>query len=154
MARKFFYICAGMCLLAVTFQLGARSVGAQGVGSYVVGSFDVDTDPLVIDAGGNMWMMGWSNSRGVHIGPVPLPRPGIVLAASVSVGGPDTYDARVLYDNGDAYVHNSTNWQYVGNVVGGPTPATHESWGQLKDRYRTTPLATPGTTATLGANGR
>jgi len=44
-----------------------------------------------------------------------------------------------LAANGDAYQCTSSNgesWVFKGNVfAGGPTPAQHESWGQLKSRY-------------------
>src|SRR5262249_586192 len=41
--------------------------------------------------------------------------------------------------NGDTYEMIPSNgtfaWTLVSNVFGGPTPALHESWGQLKSRY-------------------
>jgi hypothetical protein len=33
MAKRFFYVCAGIFLLALTYHLGARSAGAQASGS-------------------------------------------------------------------------------------------------------------------------
>jgi hypothetical protein len=42
--------------------------------------------------------------------------------------------------NGDAYLVNPglpvTTFTLVGNVFGGPTPAAHATWGQLKATYR------------------
>ena len=37
MAKKFFYVCAGLILLALTYQLGARSATAQAPGNPIVG---------------------------------------------------------------------------------------------------------------------
>jgi len=36
MARRFFYVCAGLFLLAVAYALGARSAGAQPPGNPIV----------------------------------------------------------------------------------------------------------------------
>ena len=135
MAKKFFFVCAGLLALALTYHLGAQSVSAQGVGRYVVGSFDPDSDPLVIDSAGRMWMMGRANSPGVQVGPVPLPKPGTVLEATASVVG-GTFEAFVLYDDGEAYHFDRSSWQYLGNVAEGATEAGRASWGSMKARYR------------------
>jgi hypothetical protein len=74
---------------------------------------------------------------------------------SVNVGGSLYYTA--LTANGDVYSTGQqgvTSWSLVANIFsGGPTPALHQSWGQLKSRYATPP-ATPGMTATPGADSR
>jgi len=134
-ARAFFFVCAGLFVLMLTFQLGSQSAVAQGLGRFVVGSFDPDSDPVVIDSGGQMWMMGRANSPGVRVGPVPLPRPGNVLEATASVVG-GTFEAYVLYDDGDAYHFDRTSWRYLGNVAEGATAAGERSWGKVKADYR------------------
>ena len=54
------------------------------------------------------------------------------------VAAPDQFHA--FASNGDEYVDgagNGRSWVLVGNVfTGTPTPALHESFGQLKARYR------------------
>ena len=50
--------------------------------------------------------------------------------------------------NGDAYYRSSSSgpvfsWAFVGNVFGGPTPATQETWGGVKARYRQSAPAAP-----------
>ena len=61
--------------------------------------------------------------------------------------------------NGDIYCGTvgtvNGPWSFVQNIFsgGGPTPALHESWGQLKSRYATPP-ATPGMTVTPGASNK
>ena len=37
MAKRFFYVCAGLFLLALTYHLVARSAGAQAPGNPIVG---------------------------------------------------------------------------------------------------------------------
>jgi hypothetical protein len=68
-----------------------------------------------------------------------------------SFGTPTTGGAAVVTANGDLYVSSAANWirpwVHVANVfAGGPTPALHESWGQVKARYQNTPgmTVTPG----------
>ncbi len=134
-ARSFFYACAGIFLLALAYHLGAVRATAQAGGPYVVGSFDPDSDPLVIDSSGQMWMMGRANSPGVRVGPVSLPKSGTVLEATCSVVA-GSFDGYVLYADGDAYMFDRTQWVFLGNVVGGPTPVTRETWGGMKARYR------------------
>ena len=38
MAKKFFYVCAGLLMLALTYHLGAQSAGAQAASLRVLGS--------------------------------------------------------------------------------------------------------------------
>jgi hypothetical protein len=97
MARKFFYICAGMLMLALSYHFGASTATAQA-----------PSNPIV--------------------------------AADVG---------RAFTANGDVYADGGGSGVYtrIGNVFGsGPTPALHQTWGQVKARYQSTPgmLATPG----------
>ncbi len=144
-AKRLFYACAGLLCLAVAYQVGVQRASAQTGSTFVVGSFDPDTDPLVIDASGQMWMMGHANSPGVRVGPVSLPKPGTVLEATASVVG-GSFATYVLYADGDAYHYDRTSWHFDGNVVGGPTPSRRESWGSVKARFRAAPSA-PSTTS-------
>jgi hypothetical protein len=90
MARKFFYVCAGMLMLALSYHFGATTATAQAPSNPVVATFP----------------NGW-----------------VAVTA-----------------NGDVYQATDANgpqgWHLVNNVFStGPTPALHESWGQLKSRY-------------------
>jgi hypothetical protein len=107
MARKFFYICAGMLMLALSYHLGASTAVAQAPSNPVVAmSSGVQA---VVTANGDVYLGGGGGGSGW------------------------------------------TNWALVSNVFGaGPTPALHESWGQVKARYH----ATPGMTVTPGADNR
>jgi len=135
MAKKFFFVCAGLFLLAGAYAMGARNAGAFGGGQVVVGSFDPDTDALGIDQGGQMWML---SHNGAHMGPITLPKPGTVVAATGANVGNATFDADVLYADGDAFHYDRTAWRYVGNVfVGsGPIPNAEQTLGGIKARYR------------------
>jgi hypothetical protein len=89
-ARKFFYVCVGLFLLALSYHLGASTATAQAPGNPVVATFGIDI--------------------------------------------------AVVTANGDVYYNVNNNpvtpqWARSGNVFGGPTPTSQESWGQLKSRY-------------------
>ena len=130
MTKVLLNVFLGLGIMALMVHVGAEVSRAQS-GRFVVGSFDPDSDPLVIDSGGLMWMMGRANSPGVHVGPVPLPKPGTVLEATASVVA-GTFEAFVLYDDGDAYHFDRVSWRYLGNVAATPVPATKTSWGAIK----------------------
>lgn len=51
-ARAFFYVCAGVFLLALSYHLGARSAGAQAPGNPVVTA----AGTLVLTANGDVYM--------------------------------------------------------------------------------------------------
>ena len=58
----------------------------------------------------------------------------VVAAGGIGLG------AWVVTANGDIYrgdgAGSAETWTHFSNVFsGGPTPALHESWGQLKSRY-------------------
>ena len=106
MARKFFYICAGMLLLALSFHIGASMATAQSAGNPAVALANEGTG-------------------------------GYMLA---------------LTANGDLYraqgFTRTYSFELVGNIFSGaPTPALHESWGQLKARYapKSAPTSQPPT---------
>jgi len=89
MAKKFFYVCGGLLMLALAYQLGATTATAQAPGN-----------PIVAASGTNSFV--------------------VAIAA-----------------NGDAYIsQGGGNWGHWGNVFGSPVPATQETWGQVKARYR------------------
>ena len=107
MARKFFYVCAGMFLLALSYHFGASTATAQAPGNQAVALGSLSGYQVVLTAGGDIY---WSPNG--------------------SLAGP---------------------WALGGNVFGGaPVPTQHESWGQVKARYRNA----PGVPVTPGADSR
>jgi hypothetical protein len=122
-ARKFLYICAGLFLLALGFQLGTRDAHSQAIG----------VDAAMVDGNGacvviNRQMTWFSyGSPPTHV-PNPAPGSSRVIAC---------YYNLVLLENGDVYGYSlgSGEWFFKGTLALGPTPALQESWGQLKSRY-------------------
>ena len=60
----------------------------------------------------------------------------VSITSSSNGGG---YAAWALTSDGRVYVKygGSNNWSYEGSITGGaPVPATQQSWGQVKARYR------------------
>jgi hypothetical protein len=137
MARKFFYVCAGLFLLALSYQLGVRSATAQPGNLISVG--DIDRNHV----GGIAGVVGRTLHRAGGMAPDALPPiPG--TDPIVANYGPDPI---ALLANGDWYIGDGNGWTLQGNILSGsPTPALQESWGQLKSRY-----APKGGTVSKGA---
>ena len=73
MARKFFYVCGGIFLLALAYHLGARSAGAQATSDPVVGmSSDGNAygGYLAVTAGGDVYATGNSGRAWTRVGNV------------------------------------------------------------------------------------
>src|SRR5688572_25515769 len=65
MAKKFFFVCAGIFLLALTYHLGARSAGAQGPGNPVVAATVANgSAPVAITANGDSYAASYSSTIG------------------------------------------------------------------------------------------
>jgi hypothetical protein len=107
-ARSFFFVCAGIFLLALAYHLGAQSATAQA-GSGVIGPFVNNAQANGEVASGYVWVMTQNGD--------------------VFVRGMDTGGNSPLLS--------------LGNYWSGATPATRETWGQLKSRYRRGAAAAP-----------
>jgi len=57
MARKFFYVCAGLLCLAIAFQMGVKSAGAQAGSGFVGISADTGLSHtyLALEANGQVY---------------------------------------------------------------------------------------------------
>ena len=134
MARKFFYVCAGMLMLALAYHLGASTAGAQ------VSQFRVlDPNLMYVETGGQIYALtaqGWV---------VPSSFPPVPMSSLLAGHGPYiTTGGTGWWLDGYQNVWNSFP------LPGSPTPAMHESWGHVKARYR----STPGMTVKPGADNR
>ena len=139
MARKFFYVCAGMLMLALSYHLGASSAGAQGIGLGLVcrlaGTDMYGTESFCTPGGDVLqyWNGHWTKASNVFGG-----APGGRTVVS--------YDSGVaLASNGEVFFQPLMGygpWSSRGFPVGGPVPSLQESWGQVKARY----APNPGTT--------
>jgi len=128
-ARAFFYVSAGILLLALSHHLGARSATAQALGFRVLG----ENGPFIA-VGESVYEMdyyGWQ--------PVPPGSPG----GDVTLP-PVPVSSLVLYLGGQAITQTGEGWIRDGNTgvwhsVGTPpgvTPAQRQTFGQLKSDYR------------------
>jgi hypothetical protein len=143
-ARAFFFVCAGIFLLALSYHLGARSAGAQSGGTVEGASFIAPeqysspywsvsfvVDRVLYTSYQSPYTKQWQIPA-VPAFTVPGTAP---IAATSGIGQGQSF---VLLANGDVY---SGSGQYGGNLLGGaPTPAQSISIGQLKAKY-----APPGT---------
>jgi len=143
-ARSFFYVCCGIFLLALAYHLGARSATAQG-GLASVGEvqFDYGYTPWVAAVQGRILYLAQCD---INPGPItdlhssiPVPGTSPIIATNPAFGYPI-----VLLENGDVYrMDDVSTWTLKGNVFNGPTPATRETWGGVKARYRPGVSSTP-----------
>jgi len=139
MARKFFYVCAGMLMLALAYHLGATQANAQ-LGS--ITAVGIEQGRVAMAVGRTVYGFeappnsppGSGQLVGV-LGGVPRVSP--IVGCAYTQG-----TMWAVLENGDVYwacVLGCTpqGWIYSGNALGGspPVPTASESWGQLKSRY-------------------
>jgi hypothetical protein len=129
MARKFFYVAAGMLMLALSYHLGARTAMAQGG--------QIDGGKVLFSGIGNGWrasgvvgrdfcVMTDNGSQMTFSPPIPGTQP---------ILDTDPMGSAVLLGDGEVLKYTGSGWVAIGNILPGPVPALHESWGQLKSRY-------------------
>jgi len=141
MAKKFFYVCAGVLALALAIQLGARVASGQAGGMLVTGGLAGTRGALSasgVDASGNIWL--GNISGGITAGPIAPPKPGRIVAVEtngVSNGG-QPGEIVVLYEDGDVYLWAAgPPWLFMTNILSNsPVSATQKSWGKVKADYR------------------
>jgi hypothetical protein len=133
MARKFFYVCAGMLMLALSYYFGASTAGAQSGGAIeCAGIANGEAATAVI--GRYVYFM--SRSEPVRLyATSPVPGTSPVIACDRGM---------VVLENGEVwfwYSAGGAEWGLVGSFSGGPVPALRETWGQVKARYAPNPAA-------------
>ena len=138
MARKFFYVCVGMFLLALSYHFGAREATAQSPSPEVavltgtLAAVNIPVIPLPTYRDGTTalesecrWIISpvFINRRALDGMPdfqfETIGRQMSVMSPSVSES-PSRVDYMVIAVRGSAQ----------------PTPTQQQSWGQLKSRYR------------------
>lgn len=132
MAKQFFYVCAGLCLLALSYHLGATTAEGQ-VGLTVEGPY-VHNQWTSAAIGHTVYVNGSA---------LPLPVPGagrVILTRNNETGGYGDVCSVVL-ENGDRYTYSTydprlgdvRSWRYEGNIVEGAATSEHKAtWGQVK----------------------
>ena len=133
-ARAFFFVCAGLFLLALSYHLGARSAGAQAGGSVEGATFTTSNDGLHVSFCVNRVLYASQQTPAGYWYPVPAtPVTGVPIPGTAAVVA--TSPTAVLLANGDVY---TASYGYGGNLLGAsPTPAQSISIGQLKAKYAT-----------------
>ena len=118
-AKKFFYVCAGLLMLAVAYHLGALNAGAQS------SQFRVLHPDGVIETGGQVYALGelgWV---------VPSSLPPVPATSIVAGHGPYiTVDGTAW--RLDAYTGEWRSYP----LPGGPTPTRPSTFGSIKAKYR------------------
>jgi hypothetical protein len=128
LAKRFFYVCAGVLCLALAYHLGAESARGQSTSA---DCFAVDSESgSVAVVGRTMYVRSFGGPYG---GPEVVP---IAIPGSLPIIACAPY--AVLLENGDTYkyLNPENGWLHSGNVFSSQTPATHETWGGVKARYR------------------
>ena len=131
MAKRFFFVCAGLLCLALSFHLGQVTAQAQSgatieggnIGFVQAGSFPRATG--CVDR-----IFRWMGENGALHEDLPVPVPGTQRIIATDPFG------TVLLENGDWYKWGADSWVLIGNLSGGPTPAQRKTWGAMKFRYR------------------
>src|SRR5262245_15731882 len=107
-ARAFFYVCAGVFLLALSYHLGARSAAAQAP------SF---MECVTVDAPYGAWAVIGRQLYNVTGGPLfvsgPIPGTRPIVACGTS---------NVVLDNGEVWEWSGGVWNLKGAFPGGPVP--------------------------------
>ena len=130
MAKRFFYVAAGVLMLAIAFHLGAVTATAQGSG-YV---FGFGTSSACGMFARRVYLLQSNPNDNLVTAPIPG------ALEVVAIGGPEhglDYVTAILAD-GTVYAYNqgANYWNPRGNVFGAATSATPSTWGSLKARYR------------------
>lgn len=132
MAKRFFYVCAGLFLLALSYHLGAHNVTAQS--SAIQGGMVGFESQGFSGASGRLVHVMNSGGAAGRIG-APVPGDAAIIATSFR-GDVENPQGFVLLENEDAYLSSGAAWLFVGNLFDAPTASRSESWGKVKDRYR------------------
>lgn len=130
MAKKFFYACAGLFLLTLSFQLGARTAGAQGGGMIEVAGISYWNEPRPCAVVNRIIYYFYPVAGGWE-----LRHSGDAIPGSARVIAAERDGAAVL-ENGDCYLLQGGNWVLVGNFLGQSTQTIKATWGSVKARYR------------------
>jgi hypothetical protein len=131
-AKRFFYVCAGIFLLAAAYHLGALSAVAQSGDVVSCASVKENQDATSAVIGRVFCFQPTSTPPIVCYASVPIPGTSPVVACGIAGSG---YPMAVLA-NGEVWRHGGTAWELMTTYRTGATPSTQESWGGVKAKYR------------------
>lgn len=129
-AKKFFYVCAGLFLLAGAYAIGARNAGAQSSAMVCAG---VGRLPMAVGSDGQVFQMYADGAPIQYTNPVPN------VDVRAIEWGSAIGSAAVVCGNGDVYTASSPTsaWVLRGSLFAGlPVNVEKHTLGQLKARFR------------------
>jgi hypothetical protein len=143
-ARKFFYVCAGLLCLALAYHFGARSATAQGgapadiaTGTYELNEGDPVPMPHYPD-GSEARPSECTYAVAAYTGYFAFPAPYVMEGLHVRVADGGTapkVEAHLWNEQGRTFAAHVAI-SVIAIRVAQPTSTAHESWGALKGRYR------------------
>jgi hypothetical protein len=134
MAKKFFYVCAGLMMLAAAYHLGASTASGQAT-------------QLQWSANVNQWTCAVAMGRTIHVaqagamGDVLPPVPGSAEIVALDAT-PNPAQAVVVLADGTCWSYGNgpsggpSSWTPFVYGLSGATPVIRQSFGALKARYR------------------
>ena len=135
MARKFFYVCGGLLMLALAFHAGAHSAGAQSGTAMDAAGFSGSNGYPAVVINRKLYYSQFVAGSVTLLNTAPIPGSAQVVAC-FGVGGAAALGT-VILDNGEVWQTITNRWSLVTTFpVAGPVPTTTSSWGQVKARYR------------------
>lgn len=134
MAKKFFYVCAGLLCLVAAYQLGVSSARAQVQNT--VWYAERSSTAVGVAVGRVLHFMsiadGTGQGRTSSLPPVPGSEEIVAFTGTVDNEG------FAVLANGDVWAkrNDSGSWIYIGNLMSGATAVRSTSWGALKVEAR------------------
>ena len=125
MARKFFFVCAGILCLMASYQLGTLRAEAQSGATAIVA---MDHAGWVLDNQGRVWNVG---HQGVPWERTPVWDPPVPVSQIAHWGV-----WAVVTTDGVGWWHDASTWHNAGAFPGGPIAVEQESAGSVKGKYR------------------
>lgn len=108
MAKKFFYVCAGLLLLAVAAALGVHVVGAQGSGTLSIGHINNLSGDGVVGVVNRVLVRGNFNPFRVNNVTPPVPGDSPIVAVD---------EGHAMLASGDVYEIQAGGWVLLGNML-------------------------------------
>ena len=129
-AKRFFYVCAGLLCLALAYHLGARSAGAQ-LGATIEGA-GIDRGTASVAVNRVVYRAGTSGGIGQMACGTPVPGTSPILATSAY------QEVWAITADGKGYVDSGAcSWRLAADFGAlGTVPVEGQSWGSVKARYR------------------
>ncbi len=142
MAKRFFYVCAGILMLALSYHFGASTAGAQAPGNPIVAAFSqpsggtkelwaysLNGDVFVSEDSG----LSFSHRANVFGGS------GTGKGVAAAFPNPNTTNEQWVYAaDGSEYLTEDAGATYTlrADVFAGPTPVQPTTFGAIKARFR------------------